>query len=277
MSHVVRARLPLAVSLLLALALGIGCTTAQQGGQMRADIARLRADLDAMDQRYAQSTEQMERLRKVLDEATALLTRNSADLGAQVAKSQTDVAALTGRLEEAKHILEMLQQKQSADTARLEERVVLIEASQGRIAEKVAPTLPDDKEKLWTEAQLRVTQGLREEARRFLRAYVQRFPQDPRAPGAMLTVGATYAQELKHTQAAAEYQKLIDQYPKAPEVAEAMFQLGSSFVELKFCGDAKAIFEDLARRYPRSPRVPAAKNRVRDLAKMAKDRSVCTS
>src|SRR4029078_13470898 len=127
-----------------------------------------------------------------------------------------------------------------------------LETSQEKIVERVAPNTPEDKDSLWREAQNRVNAGQRDDARRFLRAYVQRFPQDPRAADAIVLTGKTYADESKHTQAAAESQKLLDAYPKAPQVPEAMYQLGPSFVELKFCGDARAILQDLAKRYPRS-------------------------
>ena len=55
---------------------------------MRADIADLRARLDEIDKRDKEYKEQVVRLRKVLDQATALLTRNSADVGAKAAEGR---------------------------------------------------------------------------------------------------------------------------------------------------------------------------------------------
>jgi TolA-binding protein len=106
---------------------------------------------------------------------------------------------------------------------------------------------------------------------------VQRFPDDPRAPQAQLQVGLTFAQELKHANAVAEFTAVMTRFSKAPEVAEAMWQLGSSYSALKYCTDAKAIFQDLAKRYPKSPRAPQVKERLRELTKMSKDKSLCTS
>lgn len=263
----------LVLGLLCALAIVPGCVTAGEGERMQGEISKLRERLDAMDKRYRDSNEQMDRLRKVLDEATALLTRNSADLGAKVAKSETDVATLNGKVEEARHMLEQIQQKQNAEA----ERLASLETNQERIVERVAPTMPEDKDTLWREAQTRVAAGQREDARRFLRAYVQRFPQDARAPEAMILIGKTFALEGKHTQAAGEYQKLMDTYAKSPQVPEAMFQLGLSFVELRFCGDARAILQDLAKRYPKSNRSSEARARIKDITKMSKDRKLCTS
>src|SRR6185369_7935408 len=53
------------------------CVTTKEGDAMRADITALRARLDDIDKRDKEYKEQVVRLRKVLDQATALLTRNS--------------------------------------------------------------------------------------------------------------------------------------------------------------------------------------------------------
>ena len=63
---------------------------------MQADITALRARLDEIDKRDKEYKEQVVRLRKVLDEATALLTRNSADVGAKAAKAEQDIAGPAG-------------------------------------------------------------------------------------------------------------------------------------------------------------------------------------
>jgi outer membrane protein assembly factor BamD (BamD/ComL family) len=193
----------------------------------------------------------MARLRKVLDEATGLLARNSADLGSKVARNESDIAALAGKLEEAKHLLDELQRRLAA----LEQAQQKTTQEQQKIIERVAPSMPEDKEALWKEAQNRLAGGMREEARRFLRAFIQRFPTDPRASQAQLQVGQSFAQELKH----------------------GLAQLGESYVAMKYCTDAKAIFLDLSKRYPKSPRAPQVKERLRDIQKIARNKDLCTS
>jgi len=249
------------------------CVTSSRGDKMESDITRLRERLDAMEVRDRDMTEKVAQLRKVLDQATALLGRNSADLGARVAKHEADLEAMTGKIEEAKHLLAELQkQVQQASTT-----VAGLASTQERIVNRVAPTIPDDKESLWREAQKRLSEGHREDGRRFLRAFIQRFPSDPRAPQAQLQVGITYVQELKHSNAVAEFSNLIQRFPKSAEVPEAMWQLAEAFVVLKFCGDAKAMYQDLARRYPRHPRASQAKKRMREVQKMRRNKNLCTS
>jgi tol-pal system protein YbgF len=249
------------------------CVTSGEGDKMKADIDRLRERVEAMDRRDAEINEQVARLRKVLDEATHLLQRNSADLGTKVAQNETTLANLTGQLEEAKHLAEELQKRVNE----MQSRLGGVEQTQGKIIDKVAPTIPEDKETLWRDAQARLNGGQREDARRFFRSFIQRFPQDARAPQAQIFLGQSFALEGKHTQAATEFQKVLDSYGKSAEVPEAMWLLAQSFVELKFCSDARVILQDLERRYPRSGRVKDAKVKLRELQRIGRDKRHCTS
>lgn len=266
------ARLSSPLRLALACALGLGaCVTSGEGEKMQADIRRLRERVDAMDRRDAEINEQVARLRKVLDQATALLSRNSADIGSRVDKNTSDLAQLTGQIEEAKHAVEDLTRKLADQNGRL----ASLEQTQSKIVDRVAPTMPEDKDALWKEAQARLGGGMRDDARRFFTAFIQRFPQDARAPQAQILIGQSYALEGKHTQAAAAFQKVLDTYPKAAEVPEAIWLLGQSFAELKFCSDAIAVLTDLTKRYPKSPRANDAKTKLRELHKLQKDKKFC--
>jgi tol-pal system protein YbgF len=242
---------------------------------MRHDIADLRTRLDAIDKRDAQYKEQVIRLKKVLDEATALLTRNSADVGAKAARNESDIAALTGRIEELNHALDPLLRQAASDRALFESRLSALEQTQSKIADKVALTMPDDKEQLWAQAAARLSSGQREEARRFYRTFIQRFPQDSRAPQAYLVLGQSFVQESKFPNAAAEFQKVLDNYSSSPEVPEAMWQLALTFSQLKFCTDARALLTDLVKRYPKSSRSADARSQIKQLSKLPK--SACTS
>lgn len=250
-----------------------GCVTTGQGEKMTADIGQLRQRLDVMEVRDRDINQKVGQLRYVLDEATALLGRNSADLGARMAKNETDIAAMTGKVEEAKYLVGELQKQVNLTTT----KVSGLEQNQQRIVDRVAPTMPEDKEALWKEAQRRLSEGQRDDARRFLRSFIQRFPDDPRAPQGQLQVGASFVQELKHSNAVAEFSNLIQRFSRAPEVPEAMWLLAESFVVLKFCSDAKAMYQDLAKRYPKSPRASQVKERLHQVQKIAKDKNLCTS
>jgi len=269
-----RARLSLGPVRLALLLAGLGaCVTSGEGEKMQRDIDRLKQRVDAMDRRDAEINEQVARLRKVLDQATALLSRNSADIGSRVDKNTADLAAASGQIEEAKHSLDELQRKLTDQNGRLAQ----LEQTQSKIVDRVAPTIPEDKETLWKEAQTRLAGGMRDDARRFLNSFIQRFPQDPRAPQALILVGQSYATEGKHQLAAGAFGKVLDTFPKAAEVPDAMWFMGQSYAELKFCSDSIAILNDLVKRFPKSARVNDAKTKLRELHKIQKDKKFCTS
>jgi TolA-binding protein len=251
------------------------CVTTSEGEKMRADISALKTRLDEIDKRDAEYKEQVLRLRKVLDQATALLTRNSADVGAKAAKAEQDIAALQGRIEELAHANDLQNRQEADERNRLETRLASLEQTQTKIVDKVAPTLPDDKDQLWGQAGQRLASGQRDDGRRFYRVFIQRFPQDPRAPQAYMAIGMSFMQESKYPNAAAEFQKVMNAYGSSPEVPEAMWQLSLAFVQLHFCSDARALLTDLIKRYPKSPRAAEAKGELKNIAKLPK--SACTS
>jgi TolA-binding protein len=249
--------------------------TTGEGEKMQAEVADLRARLDEIDKRDKEYKEQVVRLKKVLDEATSLLTRNSADVGAKVAKSEQDIAALQGRIEEMAHAQEMAARQSADEHNRFETRLAGLEQTQTKIVDKVAPTMPDDKDQLWHQAGQRLASGQRDDGRRFYRVFIQRFPQDPRAPQGYMAIGMSFVQESKYANAVAEFQKVLDQFPKSPEVPEAMWQLAHAFTELKFCTDARSLLADLMKRYPHSSRAADAKDELKRIGKLPK--AACSS
>jgi TolA-binding protein len=251
------------------------CVTSTEGEKMQADISALRTRLDEIDKRDKEYKEQVIRLRKVLDQATALLTRNSADVGAKAAKAEQDIAALQGRIEEIAHSVEQAERQSTDERTRFETRLVTLEQTQNKIVDRVAPEMPSDKDQLWTQAGQRLSSGQRDDGRRFYRVFIQRFPQDPRAPQAYLAIAMSFVQESKYANAVGELQKVLNTYPASPEVPEAMWQLSLSFVQLHFCTDARSLLGDVVKRYPRSPRAADAKGELKSIAKLPK--SACTS
>jgi TolA-binding protein len=251
------------------------CVTTSEGDKMRTDINALRVRLDEIDKRDKEYKEQVIRLRKVLDEATALLTRNSADVGAKAAKSEQDIQALQGRIEEIAHSIDLETRQATEARTQFESRLAALEQTQNKIVDRVAPEMPNDKDQLWAQAGQRLSSGQRDDGRRFYRVFIQRFPQDPRASQAHLAIGMSFVQESKYPNAAAEFQKVLQDYASSPEVPESMWQLSLAFVQLKFCGDAKALLSDLVKRYPKSARAADAKGELKSIAKLPK--SSCTS
>src|SRR4029079_10012904 len=168
-----------------------------------------------------------------------------------------------GGIGELTHAIKTNNRQSVDERNRLETRLAALEQTQSKIVDKVAPSLPDDKEALWQQAAQRLASGQRDDGRRFYRVFIQRFPQDPRAAQAYLAIGMSFVQEGKHPNAAAEFQKVLTVYRSAAEVAAAMCQLSLACVQLHFCTDARSLISDLVKRYPKSPRANDAKSELK--------------
>ena len=92
------------ISIALA-ALTPACMTSSEGDKLRGELHDL---TKRMDKREAETTEKVAKLDEALAEATKILGRGSADVGAQVVELQAKMGDMTGQLEEAKHIAEEL-------------------------------------------------------------------------------------------------------------------------------------------------------------------------
>jgi TolA-binding protein len=272
-----RFRLPRASvwAAVLTVTISSGCMTTMQGRKVRMELADVRARLDDIDKLDRDHKEQVVELRRVLDQATALLTANTNDVGAKEARAETGLSVLQEEVARLGQALDRQSRRAAEDESHFEARVAALERSEARIADKIAPLLPDDKEQLWKQSAERLTSGERDEGRRFYRAFIQRFPQDPRTSQAYLAIGLSYVQEKRFPNAVAELQGLLDKYPSSPEVPEAMWQLSQAFEQMKFCRDARSLLRDLVRRYPKSPVVGDAQKELKAVQRRAK--ATCTS
>jgi TolA-binding protein len=251
------------------------CLTVRQGEKMHADLAAVRARLDDLDRWDEEHRREVAELRSVLDQASALVAANDADVGAKEEKAEADISAMQQKVEDLTRALQTDGQQEREELNQSEARVATLEQSEARLVDRVSPTLPEDKEQLWQQAGERLASGQSEEARRFFHAFIRRFPEDPRSPRAYLEVGRSFALERQFPRAAAELQRVLDVYPRSPEVPEAIWQLSMAFVELRFCTDARTLLRDLAKRYPNSSPAMRAQREIKTIKRLP--RNACTS
>jgi hypothetical protein len=164
---------------LLTAAAGAGCMTSFEGRRLHADLNQIGARLDGADQRDQMYKQQVAELDEVLKQASALLTANSNDVASKAAKAETDIAALQVLADRLAQSVAQRSQQRADELSRLDRRMAIVERRQVEIVDRVAPTLPEDKELLWKQAGARLASGQREQGRRFYRNFIERFPQDP--------------------------------------------------------------------------------------------------
>src|SRR3954447_1614517 len=140
-------------ALLLSTSLG-GCfwaTTKSEGESMRKDITQLQGQMSSKQQELDSEIAQ---LKSVLEDATKVLKRNSADLGADVDGLRNDirtanglVTAVNNSVNEMKTALDKYRKDNDARMDSLEQRVAQIESGKPS-----ANSSPDDLWRLGTQA-----------------------------------------------------------------------------------------------------------------------------
>lgn len=89
-----------------------------------------------------------------------------------------------------------------------------------------------------------------DEARALFQEFQQRFPQDPRAPEALLNVGLSYYEKGDYASALRVYQQILATYPGFNREAEAAAQMGYSYIGLQQLGQARQTLEQVVVKYP---------------------------
>jgi tol-pal system protein YbgF len=271
----------LAVGCQLSALLCAGCfafTTKEEGRELKQQIDEVKT-LSAKNELRAadlakELDEQLKRLRSVVDEATKVVTRNSADVGLQVQRLQTDLAQLTGRIDDLQHaedaLTKQFQDYRAASDTKIEQLVNASTAAKN-------PPVPETADALFAEAEKRLGALQWQEARRLFEAFVNRYPGDSRAARAQYSIGEAYAGEKRFANAIGAYTKVVDNFPKSEIVPDAMYKNGLAFYALKYCGDAKVYFQELLKRYPRTSWKKEATEQLKRLARDQKNRSICAS
>jgi tol-pal system protein YbgF len=249
-------------ALLTVLALSTsGCfwfTTKKEGRQLRQDVDKMQSSLP--------------KLQRVLDEATKLLTRNSADLGAEVGSIGEEQKKLTGLVMEASRYAEEVRgasARQEQRIADLEKRITELE-SKAEISNKSAP-------QLWEEGMAALQARQYEQARASFRSLLVKYPGHERADDAQLQRGESYFRERKFQESLGEFQRVFEKYPDSQIADDAAYRAGEAAEELKWCTDARAYYGLLMKKYPRSELARKAKARDAALKKSTDNKKKCQS
>jgi TolA-binding protein len=257
-----------------------GCwTSAEAGDKLReAGLERDRRIARLEDDARANRTElsaKLAQLEEVLQKATEVLTRSSADRGAQVDQMQERVAALEGQLAELQHSFDNVSQQTSTRTTELSGRIDQLARKVGIDAPLPATEIPADKSAHYAAATAAYSAGDYPKARALFREYITRYPNDDRDDNALYGVGATYLAEGKPATALGEFRKVISDYAKGDAVDLALFNMAEAFYQLHACTDAKSALEALLRRKLTKELQRSAKERLTSIKKSPAN--YCTS
>lgn len=213
-------------------------------------------------------------LERGLESARALLTRDSADVGAQVQVQQQQMAQLEGKLDEMTHNLAGLMEQTAKAQASLDEKLGKMSAKPGEYQLDPAQ-VPADRAAHFAAAYEAYKAGDHDKARALFKEYTTRYPGDDKAGDAQYWIGASYLVQNKPATALGEYRKVIANFPKSAAVDTALYGMADAFYRLHACTDAKGAIEALLKRKPSKALEDRAKQLSRALKGVAKD--YCTS
>lgn len=227
-----------------------GCMTTSAGEEMRRQLDQRITELSVRTQeRDQQLQDKLNEMSEGLERARALLTRDSADVGAQVQAQQQRMAELEGQLAEMTHSLNDLIEQTALARAELDDRLGKLTSKSGEITLEPSQ-IPADKAEHFNAAYDAYKAGEQDKARALFREYVTRYPSDTKTGDAQYWVGATYLVQNKPATALGEYRKVIALYPKSPAVDTALYGMADAFFRLHACTDAKDALEALLKRKP---------------------------
>jgi len=247
-------------------------TTAQEGEQMRQDIASLRADLKkeidtANAERSKLASEQQQRgkaLQDALDQLSRASRKSGADMAVDLEKAQNDVATLRGQIEVLQHRLDALE-KQSQDQQKALEAANQFVAQRQKELEH-----PTDRGALYNLARQKLDAGQPAQARALFQDFLNRYPKDELAANAQYWLGESYYGEKKWNDAIVEFQKVLKEHRGSDKVPDALLKIGMSFQNQGDCQNALLFYEEVQQSHKTAPAAKTAKEQAATCRKRRK-------
>jgi len=262
--------LPFIVGALLSQSACFWVTTKHEGQNLRRDLNRVDTIVNQQEKTLGTSVRE---LKSTLGEASSLLARNSADLGARFEELEKENARLTGLVMEAKRYASQV----FTDMQNYEKRIETLETRLATLEGK-AFTAPKSKtpETLYIEGMQAMKTKEYGKARSLFKKLNIKFPGHNKADDAQFQRGEAYFAQKNYKNALQEFQAVFDKFPRSSLADDALFRAGESAQKLKWCTDARAYFGVLRQKYPKSDVAGKAKKRGLYLKKNAKKRKVCS-
>jgi TolA-binding protein len=221
------------------------------------DRAALNGELETARSRLGE-------LESVLTQATALVTRNSADTGAQVEVLAAQLAAQEGTIAELRGELERLQAEFGEMERDYSERMKKLARRAGLDVEMDASEIPSSPDDLYRAATAAYEGREFASARALFRAFVTRHGADARAAAAQYFVGQSYLLEDRPATALGELRRVVADFASSDRVPYALLSMGEAFWRLHACDEARSALETLTTGFPRAPNVGEARTRLRE-------------
>jgi len=253
-----------------------GCfwvTTKSEGETLRKEVTLVRGRLDAKEKTL---DEQIAQLQKVLEDATRILKRNSADIGADVESLRNDVRTANGlvttvnnSINELKVAFDTYRKSTDARLDALEQRVVQIESGKA--------TASSSPEELWKLGSTAFEAARYNEAIDIFKRLSQTYPTHERADDAFYFRGQSYTNLKDWDHAIGVYQQLYEKYPDSSLADDGLYFAALAASQLKNCTEARTYLGLIKQKYPKSNVTKQATDLDNTIKKELKNKAKCSS
>jgi len=254
----------------LGLVIGIVALAGLGACATNGDVERLSSRLDKLeDERNRSKTEdeaRLERLKTMLDEAEQSLREAGADMAIRLERIEQDFPKVKGTSESLDFRLKAVDRDLSVIKKELADRL-------GSTAVYLPSDLPKDADGVWRMAEERAKAEKVPEAKAIFELFEASYPDDPRAPQALVRIGQLLESTGDLDGGIKAYQAVYERHPKAPEASKSVSRVAEIFVLKGECARAKTIFDFVAKEYKGTPEATTAKERSKAMAKECKKTS----
>lgn len=256
-----------------------GCflwTSAGQGSELQETSTDHEARLETLedgiaDQRQELSDDlnraktQVVELEAVLQQATRVVTRNSADIGLRVEGLQEQLARLEGEIATLRQELSARDQQIATQRQEIDQQMHILARRAGVDITLTDSDIPADKGEHYSAAYRAYQQNEFGAARALFRAYISRYPEDDQSDNALYWVGKTYLRQERPANAIQEFQRVLTTYQRGDAVDETLFDMGNALFALQRCGEARDVLNTLIRNFPRSGLLRRARAKLSEM------------
>jgi TolA-binding protein len=218
--------------------------------QSHADVAAMRADLEATRQR--------------LDNAL----RANADSSGDYLASKQRLNELAGRVDELNHGIDDLKRDVGASRTELYARIDDLKRTQQPPPPPPAPiTAPADKDAHYKQLEAAFAKHEFATVRALGPEYVNRYPSDDKADEALFFLGSADLQDGRPSSALGQFNRLLKLFPRSNVLDRTLYGIGDAYLLMHDCANAKVAYDACEKRFAKDKIGVDAKAKVDQIGK----------